>query len=306
MPRVKLSKTAIDALPIGAKDCVYWDANHPGWASRSPRKAGRFSSSSIGWLARVRACANSPSAPTVASRSPWRGDRLRRYSRRVWKAATRPAEKRDSRWKLVVDQVNELIETFIQDRVARLRSARAVSNRLRREVGARWANKASTRSRNAMWSTSYRRYPPIVVQVSPIEPSKLCGRSSVVCRTRASRLLPAEGVQSFWTDKIRDRVLTDKELAAVIKAAPLIDPPYGGILEMLALTGQRREEVAQMTWDEIDAASNTWTGEPKQEQEVPYRAPVKTGATGARQGRSISPLGVCDHQRQTPTMLQPS
>ena len=27
----------------------------------------------------------------------------------------------------------------------------------------------------------------------------------------------------------------------------------------LALTGQRREEVAQLTWDEVDLASRTWT-----------------------------------------------
>src|SRR5262245_56096192 len=30
-------------------------------------------------------------------------------------------------------------------------------------------------------------------------------------------------------------------------------------VELLALTGQRREEVAQLTWDEIDFASQTWT-----------------------------------------------
>jgi integrase len=38
-----------------------------------------------------------------------------------------------------------------------------------------------------------------------------------------------------------------------------MDGPYGGIVALLALTGQRREEVAQLTWDEIDLASRTWT-----------------------------------------------
>ena len=33
----------------------------------------------------------------------------------------------------------------------------------------------------------------------------------------------------------------------------------GGIVELLALTGQRREEVAQLTWDEVDMTSRTWT-----------------------------------------------
>jgi integrase len=35
--------------------------------------------------------------------------------------------------------------------------------------------------------------------------------------------------------------------------------PYGGIVELLALTGQRREEVARMTWDELDLARRLWT-----------------------------------------------
>ena len=35
-------------------------------------------------------------------------------------------------------------------------------------------------------------------------------------------------------------------------AARQIGGPYGDIVEVLALTGQRREEVARCTWDEID------------------------------------------------------
>jgi integrase len=38
-----------------------------------------------------------------------------------------------------------------------------------------------------------------------------------------------------------------------------MDGPYGGIVALLALTGQRREEVAQLTWDEVNLSSRTWT-----------------------------------------------
>jgi integrase len=54
-------------------------------------------------------------------------------------------------------------------------------------------------------------------------------------------------------------VLDDDELARIIGAARQIDGPYGSIVELLALTGQRREEVAQLTWDELDLARHTWT-----------------------------------------------
>jgi integrase len=57
----------------------------------------------------------------------------------------------------------------------------------------------------------------------------------------------------------RDRVLSDDELARVILAARQIDEHYGGIVELLALTGQRREEVARLAWDELDLTQRVWT-----------------------------------------------
>ena len=63
---------------------------------------------------------------------------------------------------------------------------------------------------------------------------------------------PAEGVPLPAKEVARDRVLNDQELAQVILAARQMDGPYRGIVEMLALTGQRREEVARMKWDELE------------------------------------------------------
>jgi integrase len=57
----------------------------------------------------------------------------------------------------------------------------------------------------------------------------------------------------------RDRVLDDDELAQVILAARKMGEPYGGIVELLALTGQRREEVARLQWAELDLAQRIWT-----------------------------------------------
>jgi integrase len=56
----------------------------------------------------------------------------------------------------------------------------------------------------------------------------------------------------------RDRVLTDAELAAVWKAAE--GPgPYDSIVRLLILTGQRREEVAGITWREVAEDLSAWT-----------------------------------------------
>jgi integrase len=54
-------------------------------------------------------------------------------------------------------------------------------------------------------------------------------------------------------------VLSDEELAKVILGARRMTQPYGRIVQFLALTGQRREEVAGMTWGELDLAKRLWT-----------------------------------------------
>ena len=57
----------------------------------------------------------------------------------------------------------------------------------------------------------------------------------------------------------RDRVLSDDELSAVWNAAGGMTYPFGPMLRLLAITGQRREEVAGLTWAELDQTSATWT-----------------------------------------------
>src|SRR5262249_42233629 len=56
----------------------------------------------------------------------------------------------------------------------------------------------------------------------------------------------------------RERTLDNTELAEIWAAVEGIAAPFGNILRLLTLTGQRREEVAQMTWDEISDDIETW------------------------------------------------
>jgi integrase len=56
----------------------------------------------------------------------------------------------------------------------------------------------------------------------------------------------------------RERVLSDRELLAVWRATA--GPgAYNSIVRILTLTGQRRDEVAGMTWDEIAPDLSIWT-----------------------------------------------
>jgi len=51
----------------------------------------------------------------------------------------------------------------------------------------------------------------------------------------------------------RDRVLTDDEIRAVWRAADSCGYPFGTIVQLCILTGQRRSEIGRLKWDYIDA-----------------------------------------------------
>lgn len=53
----------------------------------------------------------------------------------------------------------------------------------------------------------------------------------------------------------RDRILSDDELGKVWRAAGNMPQPWCGMIRMLMLTGQRRCEVSNMAWSEIEGAS---------------------------------------------------
>jgi integrase len=57
----------------------------------------------------------------------------------------------------------------------------------------------------------------------------------------------------------RERVLTDDEIGEVWRAAGTMAAPFGVIVRLLILTGQRRGEVAGMRWSEVSDDLATWT-----------------------------------------------
>jgi integrase len=57
----------------------------------------------------------------------------------------------------------------------------------------------------------------------------------------------------------RERVLSDDEIAENWRAAGEAASPYGTIVRLMILTGQRRGEVAGMRWEELSDDLATWT-----------------------------------------------
>lgn len=81
---------------------------------------------------------------------------------------------------------------------------------------------------------------------------------------------PMEGMETPPAVKARERWLSDAELVRVWAQAPLCHRSFGPIVRLLITTGQRREEITGLHWDELDrgerelrlAGDRTKNGEP--------------------------------------------
>lgn len=81
--------------------------------------------------------------------------------------------------------------------------------------------------------------------------------------------------------KARDRVLSDDELASIWEATEKLRAPLSVFYRLLLLTGQRREEVAGMTWAELNRASSTWIiPASKAKNNVAHVVPLAPAAIG--------------------------
>jgi integrase len=160
---------------------------------------------------------------------------------------------------MVADRVDDLLEAYIAQHVSQNRSAREISRMLRREVGSAWGSRS-------IHEISKRDVIDVIRSIeqrgAPVAANKALKSIKTFFRWCVGRAVldrsPADGVPLPAKQVTRDRVLSDAELSQIIDAARRIGGAYGDIVEVLALTGQRREEVARCTWDEIDVQTRTW------------------------------------------------
>src|SRR5260370_25465569 len=168
-------------------------------------------------------------------------------------------EKRQSRRRLVVDRVDDLVETFIREHVAKIGTSRRITSLLRRDVVPHWG----TKSIHEIKKRDVSDLVSLIAQRNAHASHRLLKTLKTFFKWCVGRAVidfsPAEGLLSNYRETSRDRVLTDQELAAVILGARQMPQSYGRIVELLALTGQRRQEVAGLKPNELDEKTRTWT-----------------------------------------------
>jgi len=88
----------------------------------------------------------------------------------------------------------------------------------------------------------------------------------------------------FDGEKSRDRVLTDRELALIWHSLP--DSDYGAIVQLLILTGQRREEIGALQLPEVDLKQALITLPPERTKNGrPHEVPLSKPALAILQAR---------------------
>ena len=118
-------------------------------------------------------------------------------------------EKRQTRRRLVVDRVDDLVEAFIQDHVSQIRSSARISKLLRRDVIPYWGTKS-------IHEIKKRDVSDLVSQIAQRNAHaghRLLKTLKTFFRWCVGRAVldfsPAEGIASSYREVSRDRVLDD-------------------------------------------------------------------------------------------------
>lgn len=151
------------------------------------------------------------------------------------------------------------------------------------EVAATWIEKVA-KGRNDLWQSQQRQlelhvYPAwkdrkiasikrqdVRALIDGLEgkvlPNRILALVRVIFRWALSRDIvetsPVEGLEKPRPETQRDRWLTMAEIKQLWPAAGLLGFPFGPFVKLLLLTGQRRSEVGEMRWADIDLAEKTW------------------------------------------------
>ena len=260
MPTIKLTKRAIDDFEPVAKDVFYWDDQLKGFGVKVTPKGKKS------FLVQYR-----PGGRGTPTRKVYLGPYGTLTLHQARTEATRilgqraegrdpAAERRDEKRKARTDRVPDVLQEFFEKHVVNNRTREEIERALRRDVEPEWRTRTI---HEIARKDVIRLIEKIEQRGSPVMAKRLLAYLGKFFNWCVSRdylsVSPCEGVSTSHREKSRDRILSDDEIKAIIEAARDMTGVFGSIIELLFLTAQRRREVAQMTWDEIDFDNALWT-----------------------------------------------
>ena len=261
MPSVSITKRTVDACEATDREQFYWDPDLKGFGLKvSPGGAKSY---------------------IIQYRMGGRGARTRRYTLGQHGSPWTPAAARAEAEQLL-QQVKKGIDVLHAKR-DRERQARDlafksyvtsfVDDYLKESWAASWADAKASLERHAVPILKDKPLPEISRHDIKAVLDRLKGKTATRRNLYAvlRRLFrwavsagdidrsPIEGMEAPALPEKRDRVLSDHEVREVMIAAEDLGYPFGPLVKLLVLTGQRVEELGRANWREFDRKAQGWT-----------------------------------------------
>ncbi len=260
MPAVKLTKSYADRLMPGPRDAIHWDSECHGLHLKVTPAGKKV------FLVyyRTKGASSLQRRYKLGDYGALTVQQARERARGVLNAVSQgqdPAlERARDRQRLNHDRVDGLVAEFIEKHVVHTRSAAETERIFEHDVlprfGSRSVHTVTKRDIVSMLDAIADRGSPIMANRTLAVTRKFfnwCLGRDILQKS------PCDGVGAPGRETKRDRLLTDDELRRVLATAREIGFPYSSIVQLLGITGQRREEVAGMRWAELDLPARTWT-----------------------------------------------
>lgn len=260
MPKLHLTKSVIDDLTPGSSETVYWDDGVPGFGLKvtpQGRKVFIVLYRTKDGLSRLRKYTIGTYGQTTLAIARIAAQKVLADKNEGKDPA---AVKRDLRKRVVTDTVEDMVKEYRSRHVDALRAGYEINRIIATEILCRWGTKSIHEiDRRDILSA----LDEIVARGSPSAANYAFSVMRAMFNWAIGRGIleksPCTGLSKPAPVNSRSRVLSDHELREIIFAARRTSRPYGAIVELLALLGQRRSEVSEMTWQEVDLDKKVWT-----------------------------------------------
>jgi integrase len=262
MARGKITKRAVDALSAGAADQFVWDEALRGFGLKVTKAGSKtyFVQYRMGGRGAVT------KRVTIGSHgSPWTPETARQEAGRLLSLVSQGVDPRaleKAKQQVSVDLAfDAYVERYLRDfgrRHWKPSTYPGVESNLRRFAVPVLRNKPLPDVKRADLTAIFDGIPP----GKPALPRNVYAHVSKVFSWALERgdidRSPFEGFRAPPAVASRERVLTDDELVLVWRASSHLGYPFGAIIRLLMITGQRREEVTGLQWGELHRGDAEW------------------------------------------------
>lgn len=250
-----ITKRTVDAAEPAERDRFVWDSDLSGFGLKVTPAGGKV------YIVQYRTGGRGASTRRVTigkHGAPWTPDQARKKAKAILgevAAGRDPAgEKRAERQRTApANTVRAVVAEWLRRDQNGNRTADEARRVMEHDVLPRWGDRPiqDIRKRDVIELVD-----AVADRGAPIQANRVLAYVRRLLNWAAGRDIieanPAQFVEKPGRERKRERVLSDAELVAIWHACETIGYPFGRGVQLLVLTGARRDEIFGSSWPEID------------------------------------------------------